>query len=58
MLIMHEARTIKKYSMYNDKLPQIIQYLDEVLIPELHKDTTFIGDILLSFYFAVSRGYL
>ena len=54
ILIKHAARTIKKYSYCKDKLPQIIEYLDQKLKPNIHNDIIFIGQFPLSFYSAVS----
>lgn len=55
-LMKHAAKTIKKFSHCNDKLPVIIEYLNETLKPYLHPDNSFIGPFPLSFYSAVSSG--
>lgn len=56
ILIKHAARTIKKYTHCKDKLPQIIEYVDEKLRPHIHNDTTFIGQFPLCSYSVVSGG--
>ena len=48
------AKTIKKFSHCKDKLPAIIEFLNETLKPNLHQDYSFIGQLPLSFYSAVS----
>ena len=45
--------TIKSYSICNEKLSEINQYLEEVLRPQFHNDAIVIGNFPLSFYYAV-----
>ena len=52
----HAAKTIKKFSQCKEKLPLIIEYLNETLLTKLQQDDTFIGSLPSSFYSAVSSG--
>lgn len=56
ILMMHAARTIKKYAQCNEKIPLIKKFLEKTLKPKLHHDNTFIGPFPLSYYSSVSSG--
>ena len=56
ILLRHAARTIKKYSKCDEKIPLILEFLEKTLTPKIHDDETFIGSYPLSYYTAVSSG--